>query len=99
MPTNQIANAIRKRLRLKIDYDPGTRLIEPHAVGYTRQGNVVLRAFQTEGASASGEPKDWKFLRVDRIRSLSTTDESFTGPRPGYKRGDSHMKGGIIEEL
>lgn len=99
MTLDDIKAAIRGRLRLSIDYDPGERLIEPHALGRSNAGNLLLRAFQIQGASASGEHVNWKLLRLDRIKSLFTTNETFDGPRDGYRRGDSAMKGGIIEEL
>ena len=58
-----------------------------------------MRAFQTEGASASGEHEHWKLFRVDRAESIELSSDSFDGPRPEYKRGDRAMKGGIIAEL
>ncbi len=99
MTLDDIITAIRKRARIWIDYDPGVRLVEPHAVGRSREGKLLLRAFQTQGASASGEHVNWKLLRLDRLKSYSPSEETFDGPRGGYKRGDSAMKGGILEEL
>lgn len=90
--------AIQEKRRVRLFYDPGERLVEPHAYGYSSKGDLLLRAFQVEGASASNEPHDWKLFRLDRMGS-SGPDGTFDGPRPGYKRGDSAMKGGIIAEL
>jgi len=95
----QLTEAIRQKLQLRIFYDPGERLIEPHTLGYSANHNLLLRAFQVSGASNSNEHSDWKLFRVDRIGSLDPSGEQFDGPRPGYKRGDPVMKGGIIEEL
>lgn len=94
-----IESAIEGRMILEICYDPGRRIIEPHAYGYSSEGNLLLRAFQTSGASASGEHENWKLFRMDRSGSVSGTGETFLGPRPGYKRGDKAMKGGVIAEL
>ena len=94
-----ISAAINDRRRIKLDYEPGHRLIEPHAYGLSKDGNELLRAFQVEGASASGEHVNWKLFRVDRITQLAMLDERFDHPRPGYRRGDSAMKGGILAEL
>ena len=99
MSIEEIMAAIRNRVRLLIDYEPGARLVEPHALGRSREGNFLLRGFQVHGASASGEHVNWKLLRLDRFRSIAVTDEVFDGPRDGYKRGDPAMLGGIIEEL
>jgi predicted DNA-binding transcriptional regulator YafY len=94
-----LIQAINERRVIVINYDPGTRTIEPHAYGESREGNGLLRAFQTDGASASGEHIHWKLFRVDRIRSFQVLSEQFPGPRPEYKRDDSAMKGGIYAQL
>lgn len=44
----------------------GIRLIEPYALGISKAGNKVLRAFQYNGATRRGVPK-WKLFRLDRI--------------------------------
>lgn len=97
--TIKIVEAIRTKKRLRIFYEPGERLIEPHALGKGSNNQILLRAYQVEGASASGEHEHWKLFRLDRIRALTPDGSPSLAPRPGYKRGDKHMKGGIVEEL
>ncbi|MBU2581289.1 MAG: WYL domain-containing protein [Alphaproteobacteria bacterium] len=97
--TATIVAAIESRTCIRIDYDPGDRLIEPHAYGRGEDGQLLLRAYQVAGASASGEHEHWKLFRVDRVRDIEPTDQPAFVPRPGYKHGDSAMKGGIIAEL
>lgn len=94
-----VKDAIEGRTNLIIDYDPGERQVEPHAVGYSASGDILIRAYQTGGASASGEHANWKLFRLDRARSIVPGGEEFAGPRPEYKRGDRAMKGGIIAQL
>lgn len=94
-----LIQAINERRVIALDYDPGARIIEPHAYGESKEGNGLLRAFQTSGASASGEHIHWKLFRVDRIRSFKLLDENFPGPRPEYREGDKAMKGGIYAQL
>jgi hypothetical protein len=94
-----IAAANAERHTVQLFYEPGTRLIEPHALGYGSSGQVLLRAYQVEGASASGEHVNWKLFRVDRIVSIDGTRICFDGPRPEYKRDDRAMKRGIISQL
>lgn len=94
-----IKSAIEGRQILEIHYSPGKRVIEPHALGYSAEGNLLLRAFQVEGASASGEHTDWKLFRIDRAGRIGPSGVSFDGPRPEYRRGDRAMKGGIIAQL
>lgn len=94
-----IVAAIENKRCLSIDYEPGLRLIEPHALGTGSDGQILLRAYQVSGASASGEPEHWKLFRVDRIRDVTPDDTPSEAPRPGYKRGDRAMKQGIISEI
>jgi hypothetical protein len=84
---------------MRINYDLGMREIEPHAVGYGSDGQLLLRAYQTTGASASGEHENWKLFRLDRFTGSSKPADPFNGPRPGYRRGDKAMKQGIIAQL
>ena len=91
MQTHPVCEAIRNKQRLRIHYDPGERIIEPHAFGQSTAGNDVIRAFQVEGASASREHVNWKLLRLDRITGLTLLPDVFPGPRPEYRRGDRHM--------
>jgi predicted DNA-binding transcriptional regulator YafY len=94
-----LARAINARLVIRIDYDPGWREIEPHALGYSSDSEMLLRAFQRAGASSSNENTDWKLFRVDRIRVAEPEGGTFGTPRQGYVRGDRAMRGGIIAQL
>ncbi|MCR9212784.1 MAG: WYL domain-containing protein [Proteobacteria bacterium] len=96
---DELKRAIESRLKLEIYYSPGSRVIEPHALGYSKDGKPLLRAFQTSGASASGEHEHWKLFRVDRIQNSGPNGQSFLDAREGYRKGDSAMKGGIIVQL
>lgn len=95
---NVICQAINEMRLLEIDYTVGRRKVEPHAYGYSSQGNQLLRGFQIEGPHETPN-HDWDLFRVDRITSIEILEETFEGPRPDYKKGDSAMKGGIICEL
>jgi predicted DNA-binding transcriptional regulator YafY len=94
-----VKSAIEGRTTISLDYYPGARTVEPHALGYSASGDVLLRAYQTSGASESGENVNWKLFRLDRAGSVSDGGSSFAGPRPEYRRGDKAMKGGIIAQL
>ena len=94
-----VERAVNERLVLIVNYHPGERLIEPHAYGYGSARQLLLRAYQTEGASASGEHEWWKLFRLDRFVSAQSHGVTFSGPRPEYRRGDKAMKGGIICEM
>jgi predicted DNA-binding transcriptional regulator YafY len=93
------AEAIRQKKRIKLNYEPGERLVEPHALGFSKDGNQLVRAYQVEGASASGEHENWKLFRVDRMGKCINEGSCFDEPRQGYRRGDKAMKGGIVAEI
>lgn len=94
-----IKRAINERRTLTIDYPPGLRTIEPHCLGMSAENNLLLRAYQTAGASASGEHENWKLLRIDRICGVPEAGGGFPGPRPLYNPNDKAMKRGIIARL
>ena len=91
--------AIESRRLVSIWYDPGVRVIEPHAIGYGSDGQVLLRAFQVAGASESGQPVHWKLFRLDRIKDARLNGRSFRKPRPQYRRDDPAMTRGIIAQI
>lgn len=94
-----IRKAILERLVLRVIYAPGARLLEPHAYGYGSEGQLLLRAYQTEGASASNEHEHWKLFREERFLLIELEGSGFDGPREGYKLGDKAMARGIIAQL
>jgi predicted DNA-binding transcriptional regulator YafY len=91
--------AIEGRRLVSIWYDPGVRVIEPHALGYGSDGQLLLRAFQVAGASGSGQPVHWKLFRLDRIKDAKLNGGSFRKPRPEYQRDDRAMPRGIIAQI
>ncbi len=94
-----ICNAIRECRLLRLNYDWGYRAVEPHAYGLNDNGHELLRAYQIGGTSQSGETVGWKLFRVDEISGLHTTEDHFSGPRQGYKRGDKALDQTIYCQL
>ncbi len=94
-----ICQAINNRKLLKLAYHWGFRLVEPHAYGVNNNGHDLLRCYQVGGASDSGQPKGWKLFRVDEIHQLHVTEDSFSRPRDGYKRGDTALDRKIYSQL
>lgn len=85
-------NALQQGKRLELRYDGYTRVLEVHAVGTTRKGHEVMRAYQVRGGSVHNEPVGWKLLRLDEATGAHILEEPSEAPRPGYKRGDSAMR-------
>jgi hypothetical protein len=90
---DEVLDAIHNRRYVRIKYDDekppmkgidkgnpkGSRVIMPMAIGTTKAGNPVVRAFQWNGNSRRGAPK-WKFFRLDRITSWKPFKKQFTAP-------------------
>ena len=91
--------ALRDARRLHIPYGGHERTIEVHAVGRSGKGRHVMLAWQVRGGSASGASSGWKMLRLDEVRSSRIVDEPSDAPRPGYRRDEGTMTGGIICQL
>jgi len=85
-----INDAIRGTIVLELRYHGYSRIVEPHAYGRDKDGDEILRCFQTSGGSESGERVGWKLLKVRDVFSLHLTKETFT-PRPEYRRNDKAM--------
>ena len=101
---NDIQKSIRDKSVTIIYYDggKGLRRIEPVAVGYSKAGNLVLRAWDEEGSSHTATIGDqplpgWRLFRADKILSYRITPEKFTTARPGYNfDGDKSMNRVIL---
>lgn len=97
---NSITDSIKNKYRVVINYEgdpwhgiaPGMRVIEVYAYGITSAGNPVIRAFQPYGDTASTVP-NWKFFRIDRIKTWKPTYSIITKPAPKFNpNGDGSMK-------
>ena len=105
---DSIQDAIKNKKRVVIYYDGdepggrGLRLIEPVCLGRSKRNNLVLRAWDDEGASLRGylgtrPMPGWRLFKVDKILSFKPTAEVFTTPRPNYNpNGDKSMTSVII---
>ena len=100
---SDIQDSIKQKKVIVIYYDgddnggKGYRTIEPVCVGYSKKDNLVLRAWELEGASWSEKNEGnylpgWRFFRVDKIFTYKPTLDNFTEIRPNYNpNGDRSM--------
>jgi len=86
-----ICDAIESRSELRFSYHGGTRKAEPHCYGVGKDGDELLRAYQTSGFSSSGNHRGWKLLQVSEMKSITLSGAVFERPRRGYNRDDPAM--------
>lgn len=65
--------------------------MEPFCYGISTAGNEVLRGYQIDGYSESGNPVGWKLFRVSEISNFQITKTNFQNNRPFYNPNDSKM--------
>lgn len=63
--------AAGNRLLVELEYQGSTRRIEPYSLRQTRDGNIVLHAWNTD-------KNEHRSYRVDRMQGARVTDRSFT---------------------
>jgi predicted DNA-binding transcriptional regulator YafY len=88
---DEIITAIENQNVLEFYYKGHLRIVEPHAFGVTIKGNEILRAYQIDGTSDSGDVPDWRLFSTNKIEQLTTRTETFSGTRSGYTPADSAM--------
>lgn len=103
-----VQDSIKKRKVVTIYYDgndnggKGFRTIEPVCLGYSKKGNLVLRAWESEGSSWSAKNKGnflpgWRLFRLDKIFTYLPTMDNFVEVRPKYNpNGDRSMERVLI---
>ena len=88
--TQLIIDAINNLQVLKFTYSGIDRVVEPHAIGISSTGKILLRCFQTLGGHVTPR-HEWDLCELSKISNLSFSGDYFQTPRPGYRKGDSHM--------
>ena len=100
---SDMTSSIKKRNLVTIYYDgndnggKGYRTREPVCLGFSKKDNMVLRAWEVEGASYSAKNKGnflpgWRLFRVDKIFTYKPTLDKFNTVRPNYNpTGDKSM--------
>lgn len=91
MLTALICDAIRGRKLMMYEYGGLIRVVEPHLLGETAAGALLLSGWLRPGYSRSDPNGGWRTWRVDRIGSEQLLDHQFPGPRPGYNPADPRM--------
>jgi predicted DNA-binding transcriptional regulator YafY len=105
---DDIQRSIKQKMVMVINYNDdkpearGLRSIEPVCLGYSKAGNLVLRAWEKEGASYSAAVEGnvlpgWRLFRIDKILTFKPTMDNFVEMRPNYNpNGDRSMTSVIV---
>ncbi len=98
-----IASSIHNRHRLFIRYNGQVhaRVIEPHLLYRTPDGILALVAYQVRGYQSSARRGTfWRPFQLDRIDSISATDETFSPRiRQGYETVVALTRGETMAKL
>ena len=84
--------AIQNKKKVRINYmgdnniPRGERTIQPYVVGKTKRGNLAIRAYQEQGATATITP-GWKIFLLNKITQWNELGENFQ-IRQDYAQGD-----------
>lgn len=70
-------NAIDQKLLVKFNYDTCQRLVEPHILGETNKGNLILKAYQIAGSTKRSKVPCWGSFTIGKIKDLELVETSF----------------------
>ena len=79
-----VKKAIETRTVLIFSYDGEEREVEPHILGVSTAGNVVVCGWQR-----SGELPGWRNYLLPGVTELTRTAIRFSAPHEGYNPEDS----------
>ena len=83
-----ICDGIRSMHLLVVVYGGEERLVQPYVYGDDHAGKRLLSAYQVAGGSASGASAGWKFFRMEKVASVTLSEQRFHSPRPEFQRDD-----------
>ena len=89
-------DAFRQSKVLELRYAGFNRLVEVHAIGYSRDGHAIMRCWQLSGGG-KGKRVGWRLIRLDDAAAAHISSDGSAAPRRGYKRGDRDMERILLE--
>ncbi len=92
-----VCKPLKARQRFELRYNGFVRVVEVHAVGFSKNNDPIARVWQVNGGSAGTETVGWKLLRLDQAVGGVVLEEPSEAPRPGYKSGDRAMSRIVCE--
>ena len=59
------------------NYDGSDRVVAPFVVGVSSEGNPLMRGYQLEGKSRSGQGPGWRVFQIRKMEELENHQEFF----------------------
>lgn len=84
--TQLLTVAIAERRLVEFRYKFQLRVAEPHLLGYDKDGDLTLSAWQT-----SGPKPGFRDFHIAKLSGLRATERHFERARKGYNPNDSTM--------
>jgi hypothetical protein len=81
MPGERLVRAILDHRLVGFRYQGRERIVEPHLLGLHEAGEPMLMAYQTAGASRSGDVPGWRTFITTSMEDVEILDQTFPGPR------------------
>ena len=69
--------AIDGKMLVKFNYDTCQRLVEPHLLGETNKGNLILKAYQIAGNTKRSKVPCWGSFTIGKIQNLELVETTF----------------------
>jgi hypothetical protein len=82
--TERVVRATLEHRVVNFIYQGLHRTAEPHLVGIHETGEVLVVAYQTGGASKSGDVPGWRTFTTTEMDAVEIADKVFPGPRPDF---------------
>jgi predicted DNA-binding transcriptional regulator YafY len=95
-----VIRAIRERQVAEVRYDDDAmgRIVHPHVLYRTANGQEHVDAYQIEGPTHAGALPDWRLFTLAKIRRVEVLAERFS-PAPGYNPGGPKYRHGVIARV
>lgn len=94
--SQEVYRALDRNKLLSFYYDEQLRVIEPHAFGITKDGNLAVRGYQVSGESSQPLP-GWRMFRLDKFEHARALATDSHAPRPDFKPNDKHLAHILLE--
>jgi hypothetical protein len=76
---------------VELGYDGHRRVVEVHAVGYTRLAEPMMLVWQVRSTQPGSKAPGWRWLKLADIKGAVLSEQRSKAPREGYLRNDKTL--------